>query len=464
MAYLTVRLSAGAYNPATNSTSVSATVSITWDTSESYNQEHGTGTLTIGSYSTTFSTDFNASRTERGTQTLGGGSTTISHNSNGDPVRVTASASGAGRSASSSITLPGLSSESGDGSTDDPFDNTGGGTTNYTDIILNAGKHTRIKIIITDADERHDVDGQIITESCILADVTQFQIFYEVDDGYVIDEHTIYPKAGSSDTTFYNGYASNTSYRIYTITTTAKKVIKPCINIPDGPGYPLYKCHINNGSNWNNAYAPYISVKKLDSSTGQNVIEWVPCEYLENPKATKYLYKDGTSYISGNFRFSCYNSSVYTYFGTTIEYKALENNDSNITICSIISEISSENQDMVDIRGFKYLCVKVGELSVRVDTEKRTDENFYIGFSTMSGILSLHRAMCLTPSDSNGSYYVDLTSVDLVSNYYIGFGTAKVSNDTYFNIQRIWLSNEIDSSLTKKSFNYVMTSSGLTTC
>ena len=132
MAYMTVRLSAGAYSPATNSTPVSATVSITWDTAQSYDQTNGTGTLTIGSYSATFGTNFNESRTQSGTKVLGSFSTTIYHNSNGDPVQVVASASSSRYNASDILTLSGGTPSSGSGgNTGDGDDsgNTGGGNT-----------------------------------------------------------------------------------------------------------------------------------------------------------------------------------------------------------------------------------------------------------------------------------------------------------------------------------------------
>jgi hypothetical protein len=182
-----VRLSAGSYNPSTNSTTVSATVYMTWDTSESYNQENKTGTLTIGSYSTTFSTNFNASRLESGTQILGGGSTTIYHNANGDPVTVTAHASGAGRSASDSITLPGgtPSTDSGggdsgggdsggDGDNGDSGGSSGGGSYE-PDLSLSSVKfsifqdlHTRLKVILIDGCDDTATIGQEIKNGDVL--------------------------------------------------------------------------------------------------------------------------------------------------------------------------------------------------------------------------------------------------------------------------------------------------------
>lgn len=225
MAYLTVRLSAGAYQPVGNFTPVSATVSITWDTSESYDQTHGTGTITVGGNSASFSTDFNAGRTESGTQVLGGLSASIKHNSNGDPVQVVARASGAGRSASDTITLPGGTpsggGDSGDGGDSGGGDggNTGGsgGDVGGTETELTTLKisllpeeHTSIKAVVVYA-EGYSV-GTVLKNGDEFtfngndkSTWPKFQIFYEVDDGYIIKDHVINPTLNGG-ITFESGY------------------------------------------------------------------------------------------------------------------------------------------------------------------------------------------------------------------------------------------------------------------
>lgn len=193
MAYMTVRLSAGSYDPASNSTTVSATVSVTWDTSASYDQTNGTGTLTIGdSYSTYFSTNFNASRTSSGTQVLGGGTTTIYHNSNGDPVQVTANASSSRFNASDIITLPGgtPSSSSGDNSGGSSGGTSGGSSggsssTETHQISIIKSNHVNLDIRRTD-------DNTIVSNGSILPYYTQISMTFSADEGYELSASIAY--------------------------------------------------------------------------------------------------------------------------------------------------------------------------------------------------------------------------------------------------------------------------------
>lgn len=193
MAYMTVRLSAGSYDPASNSTTVSATVSVTWDTSASYDQTNGTGTLTIGdSYSTYFSTNFNASRTSSGTQVLGGGSTTIYHNSNGDPVQVTANASSSRFNASDIITLPGgTPSGSSGGNSGGSSGGTSGGSsggsssTETHQISIIKSNHVNLDIRRTD-------DNTIVSNGSILPYYTQISMTFSADEGYELSASIAY--------------------------------------------------------------------------------------------------------------------------------------------------------------------------------------------------------------------------------------------------------------------------------
>lgn len=180
MAYMTVRLSAGSYDPVSNSTPVSATVSITWDTAQSYDQDNETGTLTIGSYSTTFSTNYNASRTGSGTEVLGSGSTTIYHNSTGDSVQVVASATSSRYSASDIITLPGGTPSGGSGgdSGGDSGGSSGGSSSTETyQINLIKSSHVNLDIRRTD-------DNTIVSNGSILPYYTKIRMTFSADEGY----------------------------------------------------------------------------------------------------------------------------------------------------------------------------------------------------------------------------------------------------------------------------------------
>lgn len=314
MAYLTVRLSAGAYDPVGNFTPVSASVSITWDTSESYNQEHKTGTITIGSSSASFSTDFNAGRTESGTEVLGGLSATIYHNSNGDPVTVTATASGAGRSASDTITLPGGTPSGGGSSGGDDGDegdsggnggdsggNSGGDSGDIEDsggalqplvltISILQGEHTAIRAVVLDNANGGPAAGYILKDGDVLefAGAPTIQIFYEVDDGYIINEHTF------NGETFISGYEWCPTYITgggkITIKTSAIKIEKPYILINSGSGFEEYNCYIDDGINWN-IYTPYIAIEKHYSWDGLFTATVNVTDnglYLRSDKSTSY--------------------------------------------------------------------------------------------------------------------------------------------------------------------------------
>lgn len=319
MAYLTVRLSAGAYQPEGNFTPVSASVSITWDTSQSYDQTHGTGTLTIGSNSTTFSTDFNAGRTESGTEVLGGLSASIYHNSNGDPVTVRATASGAGRSASDTITLPG-GTPSGGGSSGGDDDDEGGsggnggdsggseggdsgdtdyGVDTYT-LKFQQGEHTTIRVVGISGNVQA---GKILNDGDTISvagnDPTKIQILFDVDDDYEINEHKIIGIGSDGYVTFNSGYIITLSgpgpggigsNRTLTIKTSATKIEKQGIFIRDNSGLDIYNCYIDDGTNWN-LYTPYISVEKHYSWDGLftaivNVTD--SGLYLRSDKSTSY--------------------------------------------------------------------------------------------------------------------------------------------------------------------------------
>lgn len=296
MAYLTVRLSAGAYQPNGNFTPVSASVSITWNTSESYNQEHKTGTITIGSSSASFSTDFNAGRTENGTEVLGGLSTSIYHNSNGDPVTVTATASGAGRSASDTITLPG-GTPSGGGSSGGDDDEEGGsggnggdsggseggdsgdtdyGVDTYT-LKFQQGEHTTIKVVGISGNVQA---GKILNDGDTISvagnDPTKIQIFFDVDDDYEINEHKIIGIGSDGYVTFNSGYIITLyapgpggigSNHTLIIKTSATEIKKQGVFIRNNSGFELYNCYIDDGTNWN-LYTPYIVIEKHYSWDG----------------------------------------------------------------------------------------------------------------------------------------------------------------------------------------------------
>ena len=280
MAYMTVSLSAGSYDPETNSTPVSATVSITWNTSESYNQMNQYGTLSIGSnYSTTFGTNFNSSRTESGTQILGSGSTTIEHNSNGDPVQVTASASGAGYSASNTITLPGKTSSGGSDGDDGDDSGDSGGTGSgsvlsvmYLNVSILQGEHTTIRaVVVKNAQGGTEVgyvlkhgdvlEFEIATNTSTPTEYPVIQISYEVDDGYVIDKHTI------NGGTFDSGcrWVCSSLRQTLEIQTSARMLEK--ILIDNGSSFEEYNCYIDNGTSWD-AYIPYFTVEKHYSWNG----------------------------------------------------------------------------------------------------------------------------------------------------------------------------------------------------
>lgn len=313
MAYLTVRLSAGAYQPNGNFTPVSASVKITWDTSESYDQTHGTGTITIGSSSASFSTDFNAGRTESGTQILGGLSASIYHNSNGDPVTVTARASGGGRSASDTITLPGgtpssggsSSGDTGGGNEGDSGDvddggntggDVGGGNTGplrpmTLKVSILEGEHTTIRAIVIDNADGGPMPGYVLKNGDVLefAGMPTIQIFYKVDNGYVIDEHTL------DGEIFYSGYEWCPTYissgNIFpVIKTSAIRVEKSCVLIDNGSDFNTYNCYIDNGSGWD-VYTPYISVEKHYSWDGLFTATVDVTDnglYLRSDKSTSY--------------------------------------------------------------------------------------------------------------------------------------------------------------------------------
>lgn len=293
MAYLTVRLSAGAYQPNGNFTPVSASVSITWNTSESYNQEHKTGTITIGSSSASFSTDFNAGRTESGTEVLGGLSTSIYHNSNGDPVTVTATASGAGRSASDTITLPGGTPSGGgsSGGDDDDEGGSGGGDSGgnsggdiggtdselaYLSLSLLQGDHTTIRVVVVYA-EGYSAGTVLKNGDKIAFDLNnrstwpKLQIFYDVDKGYIISESIINPTFNHS-ITFESGYIYALADQYHwltdlTIKTSATEIKKQGVFIRNNSGFELYNCYIDDGTNWN-LYTPYIVIEKHYSWDG----------------------------------------------------------------------------------------------------------------------------------------------------------------------------------------------------
>lgn len=182
MAYMTVRLTAGSYDPATNSTSVSATVYMTWDTSQSYDQTNSVGTLTIGDYSTTFSANYNASKTSSGTQVLGGGTTTIKHNSTGDAVQVVADATTPRYSASDIITLPGgtPSGSSGGNTGGSSGGDSGGGSTTYScrvNILQYQHAHAIVK--------REDTQ-ELLTKGSFVPQYTRIIVEVYADAGYEI--------------------------------------------------------------------------------------------------------------------------------------------------------------------------------------------------------------------------------------------------------------------------------------
>ena len=205
MAYMTVRLSAGSYNPTTNSTSVSATVYITWNTSQSYDQDNKAGTLTIGAYSTTFSTNYNASRESSGTQIVGGGSTTIYHNSNGDPVQVTANASSLRYSASDTITLPGGTPSGGSSGGSSGGGDSGGDEPQYCWFNINQGDNTTITVYQTN-------DGTAIQNGWGVRKDIQVCIRCDVAAGYKIQYFEI---NGTSYQTGQNIYMTLTSDNIH---------------------------------------------------------------------------------------------------------------------------------------------------------------------------------------------------------------------------------------------------------
>lgn len=637
MAYLTVRLSAGAYQPDGNFTPVSASVSITWDTSESYDQTHGTGTITIGSSSASFSTDFNAGRTESGTQVLGGLSASIQHNSNGDPVTVTATASGGGRSASDTITLPGGTPSSGEDSGGGDDDGSGGnggdsggsegggsgevggtdyGVDTYT-LNFQQGEHTTIRVIGISGNVQ---TGKILKDGDIISvagnDPTEIQILFDVDDGYVINEHTI-----NGNTTFNSGYiitlygpsTGSQSYN-YTLTikTSATKIENQGIFIRDNSGLDIYNCYIDDGTTWN-LYTPYIAIEKhyswnglftatvnvtdsglyLRSNTstsytnlilmpnetelavedivigddGTTILAkttygshtgWANTKYLDftiygkvnnesgtpfyltyelgsntwydfeynreiviggNPNYTELFVNDGLiwgyvnipqedgSSLSGYVKmqdigfmsertelvwyeltYTPDKQSIVYLYKDGVMYSPLSDgfNAFFCTVSNINNTIrygtdsggyktkAITNTIINDLSDFKYLCVKVGEICETPTVAGRgittyqnnavyaanSSNNFFIGLNNGGSSLALNHAMCLTPSDSNGSYYVDLTSVDLFGDYYLGFGTEETGSVKYSYIKEIWLSNEVDNSLSYKSFNYTLENQG----
>lgn len=298
MAYLTVRLSAGSYNPTTNSTRVSASVSITWDTAQSYDQTNGTGTLTIGDYSTTFSTNFNASRKQSGTESLGSGSTTIYHNSNGDPVQVVASASGGGRSASDIITLSG-GTPSGGGNTggDTGDDNTGGGNTGgggNTDsgntggggpsnlerynLTITASPHVSVYAYQYSPDAPNwpqSVDRGIL-------DTWTLKITYYVEDGYELSEHTI------NGVEFESGIMFKITSDVHVVVTekstgdsgdqggddsgdsgdSGNEKYAGVFYIDNGTEMAAYRCYIDNGTSWDEVSPPSVDTAPVQRSSG----------------------------------------------------------------------------------------------------------------------------------------------------------------------------------------------------
>lgn len=616
MAYLTVRLSAGAYQPVGNFTPVSASVSITWDTSESYDQTHGTGTITIGSSSTSFSTDFNAGRTESGTQVLGGLSASIQHNSNGDPVTVTATASGGGRSASDTITLPGGTPSSGGSSGGDDDGDTGsgggggdsggseggdsgevGGTDYGVDtytLNFQQGEHTTIRVIGVSGSVQ---TGKILNNGDTISvagnDPTEIQVLFDVDDGYIINEHTI-----NGNTTFNSGhiitlYGPSTGSQSHNYTlvikTSATKIEKQGIFIRDNSGLDIYNCYIDDGTNWN-LYTPYISVEKhyswdglftaivnvtdsglylrsdkstsytnlvlmpneteltiedisigddgttvlvkttygsktgwantkyldfaiygrvnnvsgtpfylnsnLDSNIwynfeyGQEIViggdsdytelvinngliwgnvivqqgdgtslggyvkmqdidymsertelVWHELAYTPDKEPIKYLYKDGIMYsplLEGMSERGCTVSNTNNILRYSVDYGYRNYKTKAISNAAI------------DISDFRYLCVKVGQIN----------GEFFIGLNNGGSSVALNNAMCLTSNDSNNSYYVDLSSIDLFGDYYFGFGTEEIGSTASFYIEKIWLSNDIDENIHYKTFDYVLESKG----
>lgn len=612
MAYLTVRLSAGAYQPDGNFTPVSASVKITWDTSESYDQTHGTGTITIGSSSASFSTDFNAGRTESGTQILGGLSASIYHNSNGDPVTVTATASGGGRSASDTITLPGgtpssggsSSGDTGGGNEGDSGDvddggntggDVGGGNTGHLrpmtlKVSILEGEHTTIRAIVIDNADGGPMPGYVLKNGDVLefAGMPTIQIFYKVDNGYVIDEHTL------DGEIFYSGYEWCPTYissgNIFpVIKTSAIRVEKSCVLIDNGSDFNTYNCYIDNGSGWD-VYTPYISVEKhyswdglfiaivnvtdsglylrsdkstsytnlvlmpneteltiedisigddgttvlvkttygsktgwantkyldfaiygrvnnvsgtpfyLDSNLDSNIwynfeygqeiviggnsdytelvinngliwgnvivqqgdgtslggyvkmqdidymserteLVWHELAYTPDKEPIKYLYKDGIMYsplLEGMSERGCTVSNTNNILRYSVDYGYRNYKTKAISNAAI------------DISDFRYLCVKVGQIN----------GEFFIGLNNGGSSVALNNAMCLTSNDSNNSYYVDLSSIDLFGDYYFGFGTEEIGSTASFYIEKIWLSNDIDENIHYKTFDYVLESQG----
>ena len=614
LATMIVRLSAGSYNPSTNSTTVSATVYMTWDTSESYNQENKTGTLTIGSYSTTFSTNFNASRLESGTQILGGGSTTIYHNTNGDPVTVTAHASGAGRSASDSITLPGgtPSTDSGggdsgggdsggDGDSGDSGGSSGGGSYE-PDLSLSSVKfsifqdsHTRLKVILIDGCDDTATIGQEIKNGDVLQWLDYYgqrptiQVLYEFESGYGEDEHTL---NGVNITSGESWYVNKTTCNIRV---TSKIIEQPYVGIDNSESIQLHECFIEDGETWYK-YAPYIAVENtykweglfpatvtatdglnlreqaststnalivipynteikveefiisadgstiwmkttysnytgwcsgkyldftmygkisnlnsflyqepsIDSTTiiqlvlnqeiftykllGANgiiwcytsfkdennetktgyikvqdltilsertVLEWVPCwlgsSGNEEVEEIKYLYKDGILYEPFTDGFNAVGSTINNY-NSNLKYTTTYNYRNYKT--------RAINKTPINLSNFKYLCIKVGNIceysasaGSLVQTFSTSSGNFYVGINTGRSDLVLTYAMRLTPSDSNGSYYADISNLDLIGNYWIGFGTEEIGQIASFYIKEMWVSNELEDGLVQKSFN-----------
>lgn len=636
MAYLTVKLNKGDYDPVTNSTYVSAVVYITWDTSESYNQEHGTGTLTIGDYTTTFSTDFNASRTESGTQILGGGSTVIKHDGDNDSVQFVVNASGDGRSASAIATLSGgissggsSDSGSGGGSEGDSGDSGSGesseGYVSWMDgtnqslnscvINIEQKEHTAIRVVVVDGGETM-LNGTVLSDGYVVewvdGDAPTLQILYEVDNGYTINEHTINGK------TFNSGVEILVNVAVLTVKTSAIELDSSCVCIEDGFGFEKYNCYIDNGTSWDK-YVPYIAVENYyswdglfeatvntpgtglylrsdksasfsnlvlmpngakltvediaisddgttilaktsyNSQTGwantkyltytiytqvtnpdgeplyifstenvfegsdtfqygseivisdydgqtddilviyddaiwgftvfkglfedgstyniygrikmsnveivseRKVLEWVALAH--ETESVKYLYKDGVMYspLSDGFTTSgCTVSNV----NNTLRY-GVDYNYRNYKTKAIV-------KTAINLSGFKYLCVKVGEICETSTVAGRSlissqdsavygassNNSFFIGLNNGGSDIALNYAMCLTSSDSNGSYYVDLTSVDLFGDYYLGFGTEEIGSTAYSYIKELWLCNEIDSSLSYKSFNNILQNQG----
>ena len=304
MAYMTVRLSAGTYDQTTNSTYVSATVYMTWDTSQSYNQMNRTGTLIIGNnYNTTFSTNFNTSRTESGTQILGCGSTTIYHDSNGGSLQVTAWADGEGYSASDFITLPGgtPSGSSGSGSGGDSGSpgsgsgdsgDTGGGDSgsggdtgggNEGDpgdwspplgelctciLEIDQGEHTTITVVHEKGDYRV---GEILSDGDELPFIYgnsgyEIRVIVNVENGYSLSEFTSTLNADQDSTfkpdkdgvLYYYGthITTNDGYHGFAKIKT-RAIPSVYVYIDNKIEMAKYIPYISDGRKWD-CYAPYI--------------------------------------------------------------------------------------------------------------------------------------------------------------------------------------------------------------